>query len=256
MATGDWDEYLDDYSPNEYTMPDNELTISLRVQYKFKDTGCEVFRTFEATRIEVPDLKPDLIKPEQDLHDNILYISDLAESFTWELDNEPVWMNWQYNWTCSNPDVTVPEYEDGAAPFPITLYPPPGNSEYNMKLEVTLDGDKGCKSNYELTVKPAITLEIPNAFTPDFDGMNDSWLFKNIEQYIGLFDIQVEVFTRTGTLMFSNKAYHDGAAWNGNRMQKGDNVPIGTYWYVVKIVPKSNTKGVARSLRGTITIIR
>ncbi|MBA7528065.1 hypothetical protein ES705_20248 [subsurface metagenome] len=41
--------------------------------------------------------------------------------------------------------------------------------------------------------------EITNAFTPNNDGVHDTWVINNIEIYT---NVQIDVFDRTGRLVF------------------------------------------------------
>jgi gliding motility-associated-like protein len=161
-------------------------------------------------------------------------------------------MNYEYTWS-STTNTDLPKYP--AMPFPITLYPPK-TEEDRFRLVVASEEKNGCYTTHDIVIKPAILLKIPNAFTPNGDYSNDNWTFRNIEQYTEIFNVHVQVFNRGGMLIFENKAYNNsvGVAWNGQRNQNA--MPIGTYWYVVRIVPKSTTKGTTRILQGTVTIIR
>ena len=256
---GDMDETISEGSfsnPLTFDSPETAIkNVVLRVNYwpegnltgKTGSAPCIVERTFEVVQLEQPDLGKLY---ENDNGEEVLYISDLAESFEWNLDFTPDWFDYEYEWIVSTNIQGLPQYPD-KPPFPLMLTPPA--KEYTLTLFVKGD-DEGCTAKYELPVRPAIMLEIPNGFTPNGDGWNDVWKFKNIEQYTDIFNIQVQVFNRAGMLMFEHKTYNDGVAWNGQYKQ--NDVPLNTYWYIVKIVPKSGTRGITRELKGTVTITR
>ena len=223
-----------------YVLPDDAKSVSLQVDYirNFNNSWeCSASVLFEKIELEEPDISA--------LPDEI-FISDLAESYTLDLENIPVWQS--YNWNISDNGIPVAPNQ----PFPVYLTPPV--NPYTLTLTITGEGEVGCTASHDITVKPAITLEIPNAFTPNGDEFNDYWYFRNIEQYTDLFNINVKVFNRSGILMFEHPAYNDGVAWNGQRNQNA--VPIATYYYVVQIIPKSGTKGNSRVLTGTVIIMR
>ena len=75
---------------------------------------------------------------------------------------------------------------------------------------------------------------IPQVFTPNYDGFND-WF--NIQ---GLYDIferhQLLIYNRWGTLIFkgNNDNRWDGTA-NSGLTNKGNLVPVGTYYYVLHL---------------------
>jgi gliding motility-associated-like protein len=84
---------------------------------------------------------------------------------------------------------------------------------------------------------------IPNAFSPNGDGINDTWEIKYLNSYT---DCTVEVFSRAGQLIFRSVGY--SASWNGTF--HGSPVPIGTYYYLIN--PKMGRKPIA----GSVTIVR
>ncbi|MFX8964974.1 gliding motility-associated C-terminal domain-containing protein, partial [Acinetobacter baumannii] len=84
---------------------------------------------------------------------------------------------------------------------------------------------------------------IPNAFSPNGDGINDTWIIKYLESYPGA---TVDVFNRYGQSVFHSEGY--SMNWDGTF--KGQALPIGTYYYIVD--PKNGRK----KMQGSVTIIR
>jgi gliding motility-associated-like protein len=107
-------------------------------------------------------------------------------------------------------------------------------------LRVT--SDSGCVNKDEIFVKVLKSPEVPNAFSPNGDGINDTWEIKYLDSYPGA---TIEIYNRYGQLIFNTTNYK---AWDGKA--NGIDVPFGTYYYIVN--PK-NGRGI---LRGSITIIR
>lgn len=70
-------------------------------------------------------------------------------------------------------------------------------------------------------------LNIPNAFSPNNDGVNDSWMIKGLDTYP---KAVVTIFNRYGQPVFttSNFSYWDGRS-------KGKRLPAGTYYYLVDL---------------------
>ena len=84
---------------------------------------------------------------------------------------------------------------------------------------------------------------IPNAFTPNNDGLNDSW---NIPGLWAFPLAEVSVYNRYGQLVFNNKGYTK--QWDGRF--KGLLQPLGTYTYSIDL------KNGHKLISGTIMLIR
>jgi gliding motility-associated-like protein len=103
----------------------------------------------------------------------------------------------------------------------------------------------GCDLADTVNIKEAFcsTIKIPNTFTPNGDGVNDTW---NIPQLQHFPNCSVFIYNRWGQTVFSGNGYPK--PWNG--LYKGKPLPIGAYYYVIDL--KNNTS----PLSGFITIIR
>jgi gliding motility-associated-like protein len=104
---------------------------------------------------------------------------------------------------------------------------------------LTVTNANGCQA--QATIKIDVPINIPNAFTPNGDGINDTW---NIPQLAYYPDCVIDIFNRFGGMVFQSKGYT--TAWNGTYL--GKVLPTGTYYYIVN---NQNTK-----LTGSVTIIR
>lgn len=92
-------------------------------------------------------------------------------------------------------------------------------------------------------VIPPLQLYIPNAFTPNGDGMNDQFGVKGE----GIRDFQIYVYDRWGEVIFESN--NPSKQWDGS--YKGQPVQEGTYVYQVF----SNGSG-KRSRTGSVTLVR
>lgn len=93
-------------------------------------------------------------------------------------------------------------------------------------LVVTARG--GCQRRDDIYIKVLKQPVIPNTFTPNNDGINDKWLITYLNDYP---DCQVEVFTRTGQLVFKSvKGYR--TPWDG--LKNGKPLPVDTYYYIIE----------------------
>jgi gliding motility-associated-like protein len=110
---------------------------------------------------------------------------------------------------------------------------------------LTVTSDQGCVSVDDIFVKVLKAPEVPNAFTPNGDGINDFWNIKYLESYV---NASVRVFSRYGSMVYySVKGY--AQPWKGQ--MNGSDLPMGTYYYIID--PK--TKG-RKVISGSVTIIR
>lgn len=80
-----------------------------------------------------------------------------------------------------------------------------------------------------MTVKPQpISIAISNAFTPNGDGLNDTWAIKNID---GFPNSVVQIYSRYGIPVFYSMSY--AVPWDG-KLNDVD-LPVGTYYYVIDL---------------------
>jgi gliding motility-associated-like protein len=84
---------------------------------------------------------------------------------------------------------------------------------------------------------------VPNAFSPNKDGINDTWQLVAIDAYP---DADINVFNRYGQAVFTSHGYNK--PWDGT--YNNDPLPVGTYYYVIDLkfgLPK---------LKGWVAILR
>ena len=98
---------------------------------------------------------------------------------------------------------------------------------------LTATGIGGCKAVDSLKINLLNPVNIPNAFSPNGDGVNDKWELRNLSDYPSS---SVEVFNRYGQTVY--KASGNVKSWDGTR--SGSSLPIGTYYYVIDL--KDGTK--------------
>ena len=96
-------------------------------------------------------------------------------------------------------------------------------------------------------------LWVPNAFTPDGDGINEYFEFQGAPQPVTL-----HIFDRWGKRVFFSDNYQNN--WDGN--YQGQPLPAGVYTYLIEYLyinpngQQQNPDGSKRQVRGTVTIIR
>ncbi|MEY4288843.1 MAG: hypothetical protein RLZZ30_931, partial [Bacteroidota bacterium] len=88
-----------------------------------------------------------------------------------------------------------------------------------------------------------ILLDIPEAFSPDGDGINDYFVIEGIDR---LQENDIIIFNRWGSEVFKMNNYNN--SWNGTSQSSlnvgGDELPSGTYFYILDT--KTNKLGVLK----------
>ncbi|GGA67783.1 hypothetical protein GCM10008015_05680 [Flavobacterium palustre] len=74
------------------------------------------------------------------------------------------------------------------------------------------------------------SLQVPQAITPNGDGINDYWVIQNIEEYP---NTVVRVFNTKGVQIFSSNNYQN--QWDGRNQRNNQFVPVGTYFYQIDL---------------------
>jgi gliding motility-associated-like protein len=90
---------------------------------------------------------------------------------------------------------------------------------------------------------PELCLKIPNALTPNGDGINDLWIIENIELFP---DAIAWIYNRWGQEVYYDNPYRN--PWDG--FYKGKILPSGTYLYIIQ-----TNRGLGSVYKGTVTII-
>ncbi|WP_417591508.1 gliding motility-associated C-terminal domain-containing protein [Owenweeksia hongkongensis] len=96
-------------------------------------------------------------------------------------------------------------------------------------------------------VKKIFKLFIPNAFTPDGDGINDVFLFKGV----GIAKFQANVYNRWGEMVYSWDESSGSDGWDGT--QNGKPVPTGVYTYKIVV---EDVGGTQVDKRGSFNLLR
>jgi len=118
---------------------------------------------------------------------------------------------------------------------------PTANPTATTTYSLVVTNAEGCEEQASITV--AVGVSIPSVFTPNGDGINDTW---NIPALVNYPNCNVSVYNRFGGLVFQSKGYDK--AWDSR--YNGKVLPQGTYYYVI------NTDSGSSPLTGSVTIIR
>ncbi len=117
------------------------------------------------------------------------------------------------------------------------------NPEVTTTYKVTVVTAGGCTFTDEVTVNVLQQVLIPNTFTPNRDGINDTWEIPNIESYP---NCKVQVFNQWGNKVFSSDGYKE--PWDGRF--NGQELPLATYYYIIYL--DKNEKPIS----GSVTIVK
>jgi gliding motility-associated-like protein len=123
------------------------------------------------------------------------------------------------------------------------LLNPVADPTTDTQYQLTVTSSKGCTAAATVDVLVLQAPVVPNTFTPNGDGINDTWQIKYLDSYP---DCTVSVFNRYGARLFYSVGYPN--PWDGN--YNGSPVPAGVYYYVID--PKHGRK----ILSGSLTILR
>ena len=130
-----------------------------------------------------------------------------------------------------------------------------GINYFDLKL-VVID-EFMCKDSIygTLAIKEEHTLFVPNGFTPDLDGNNDT--FKIFHHAMKTETFSMSIFDRFGSLVYQSN--DPNMAWDGTNLRTGNPLVTGTYSYILsyqdfenRIYDHTNCE----NCTGTITLIR
>ena len=110
-------------------------------------------------------------------------------------------------------------------------------------LTATALGPLACSDADSLFVKMLLPVKVPNSFTPNGDGINDTWVIPNLKDYPTM---RIQVMNRYGQNVFRTYGY--GKAWDGTL--NGKALPAGTYFYIIEL-----NNGL-KPITGSVSIIR
>jgi gliding motility-associated-like protein len=124
-----------------------------------------------------------------------------------------------------------------------TAAAPKSSPADDITYKLILTGSGGCSVSDTIFIQVLRSPEVPNAFSPNGDGFNDTWRIKYLESYPGAV---IDVYNRYGQIVFHSIGYDQD--WDGN--YNGKPMPVGTYYYII------NPKNGRQILTGSVTIIR
>jgi gliding motility-associated-like protein len=165
-----------------------------------------------------------------------------------------------YFWDQSIGNIANWQWDFGDTTYGIGTYnvhPYPNIGTY-LVTEIVTDSN-GCKDTISDTVKVVdiFTFYIPNAFTPNHDGFNDTWYPQGMNVDPNNYDEYI--YDRWGNLVFHTTKWdettHQAEAWNGTINNKGNYNDVIMDVYVYKIDLSEFNSGPKHEYVGRITLV-
>lgn len=158
----------------------------------------------------------------------IMTFSDLSSSDV---------VQWSWDFGIDDPDYV----DSSSVQNPVIQYPDKQGGDYDIQLIVT-NGD-GCSDTISrsIIIDDLFAMYVPNAFTPDYDGVNDEFL--PTSPVITENGYEFTVFDRWGDVIFNSIV--PGEAWDGKK--NGQLLPSGIYvWKLKSIDPNTDERYIFR----------
>ncbi|RYE36967.1 MAG: T9SS type B sorting domain-containing protein [Sphingobacteriaceae bacterium] len=112
----------------------------------------------------------------------------------------------------------------------------------NTARITSIEKDSNPVNNVSVDYKEFAGMTIPNVFTPNGDGRNDTFSIPDLHQYK---QNELMIVNRWGTNVYQTKNYQN--TWTGDMLDEG------TYFYSLKVM---NSKGVQEEYKGYVMLLR
>jgi gliding motility-associated-like protein len=156
---------------------------------------------------------------------------DLSGNVTGDIGNSMT-----YVWSDENQGKTYPNS------LSITITPEQTDT-YQLLVTDQVTGCNGTSESQEVIVY--LPLQIPNAFTPNGDGINDVWVIEGLESYP---DATVLIYNRWGQKIYEKRGGFD--YWDGVNLN-GKDVTTSTFYYIIYLGDERGLK-----IQGDVSVIR
>ena len=202
---------------NPVAQPSNTTLYTVRVTNQFgcSDTGSVTVNIWKKPKADAgPDKK-------------------MRPGLQVQLDGKVAGNNFDYFWTPTDFMTASTSLRPVVTPKVTTTY----------TLQAT--SRDGCGSSSD-QVKVVVydKVIIPNAFSPNNDGINDTWFIEPLYLFP---ECKVDVFNRYGEIVYRSNGYDN--PWDGRK--NGHPLPTGVYYYIIDL-KNPGTK----PLTGSVTILR
>ncbi|MBN8567671.1 MAG: gliding motility-associated C-terminal domain-containing protein, partial [Flavobacteriales bacterium] len=141
------------------------------------------------------------------------------------------------------------------APINGTIYSDSALLQNGITYYAVVRNENGCESETRLAVtvelKDCTEIIIPDGFSPNNDGINDSFVIKNLRELYPNFTL--EIFNRYGNILYKGNAASpdwDGTSDKGIQIG-GNKLPVGVYFFIINF-----NDGNRKPLQGRVYLSR
>ncbi|WP_339754210.1 DUF7507 domain-containing protein [Algoriphagus aquimarinus] len=113
----------------------------------------------------------------------------------------------------------------------------------NTASAVSDDEELESSDNTDTVTHSQLVFRIPNVFTPNGDGINDTWVVRGLQEFFQRNELMI--VNRWGVEVYKSTNYQND--WNG------ENLIGGTYYYQFQL---TDSQGVSHTMTGYVTIIK
>ncbi|HEX4887809.1 MAG TPA: gliding motility-associated C-terminal domain-containing protein, partial [Luteibaculaceae bacterium] len=255
LSSGDLNSYAVDFQCDgiaDYTGPDTLVEFIYRNPgtYSFcveatTVKGCKASTSFTNyyTINPSPTAYFEVVNPVVDALDPKITLNDMssgADVMTWNFGNE---------WMVNGPIDTVFNPLSSGVSGPIINPTYVFKNEGDHLIKLTVENRFGCKAEHSqlITVEPEFAMYVPNAFTPDDDGFNDTFQPKGIG--FAPEDFKLIIFNRWGEEIWQSNNYNH--TWDGKI--DGRVVQNDVYIWMLTVIDFTGHK---RHFKGHVTVFK
>ena len=230
-------------SSNEYHWSSGQSTSTITVspqittEYVVSATmtgNCIVTDSFTVVVIPLP--RPAFIATPTDI-----FVENGIGTVTCNnLSPEEYFLTWDFGDPFSNTNI-VHDVEDPSHDYTRSGY---------FTITLTAEDSLGCIDSAKTRVSVSVPyfFYVPNSFTPDGDGINETFAPKG--EGVDPDNYLMEIFDRNGVLVFSTRSPFD--YWDG-RNKYGQMCPEGVYVYLIRL---KDLNAEDKEYMGTVTLVR
>ncbi len=106
-------------------------------------------------------------------------------------------------------------------------------------------------SHVNIFASDSVKISVPNIFTPNNDGKNDTWSMI-VTNGLEIFDLKTTIYNRYGKQVFESTNTHQN--WNGYNLYEGSLCSDGSYFYVISYTDGNTNQ--TKTLKGFIELIK
>lgn len=104
-----------------------------------------------------------------------------------------------------------------------------------------------CADTGSVYVNVRLPIDVPTAFSPNGDGLNDRWIIEGLSTYP---NATIKVYNRWGNVVYQTDDYSKADAWDGTSKNGGE-LPVATYYWVLNLGVDN-----MEEMNGPVTIVR